>query len=166
MLLMNQAQRVLNNVDEVDASYAVVDMIKIQQLQDFTISMINTFGTAEKLKEANQVGDIVVQMLMNKNLINSHAQQSFVDILISATMMHNLFYDPSDFTTLFLARKTLTPFCEEAEIPQQVQDALFQTIESQLGEKTPVPLCKPAPNSPTELLALAIWFIKDYKPQV
>jgi uncharacterized protein (UPF0147 family) len=81
-------------------------------------------------------------------------------------LLHNLFYDSEDFTTLFKARQVLDPVAEEQKIPQEVRNALFQAIEAQLGDSTPVPLCRPAANSPTELLAWAVWFAKEYRPQV
>lgn len=170
-LLLTKSQRILNDVEielapEEISKYAVLNMIKIEPLNDFTVMCVNAYGSDEKLAEANKVGDIVIQMLMKKNLINQNAQQSFVDILLSAAILHNLFYDSEDITTLFKARQMLDPVAEEQNIPQEVRNALFQTIEAQLGEETPVPLCKPAVNSPTELFAWAVWFAKEYQPQV
>lgn len=170
-ILLTKAQRIINDVsvelapDEAN-KYTVLDMIKIDQLSDFTVMCINAYGSEEKLTEANKVGDITIQMLMKKNLINKNAQQSFVDIMLSAALLHNLFYDGEDLTTLFKARQILDPIAEEQNIPQEVRNALYQTIEAQLGEATPVPLCKPAPNSPTELFSWAVWFAKEYQPQV
>jgi hypothetical protein len=164
-ILLNKAQRVLNSEVAPEKKYRIIDMINVDQLNDFTVTAVNAFGTEEKLEDANKIGDVLVQMLYKRKLITQNAQQSFVDILLSAVLLHNLFYDAEDFTTLYKARKELASIAEDNEIPDQVQQALFQTIEAQLGEDMPVPTSRPIPNSPTELFAWAVWFVKEYEPQ-
>ena len=115
-----------------------------------------------KLKEANNVIEVVEQMLKKKKQISENNVQSFVVVIFAAGLLHNMFYDGS-ITSLFLAREKLEPLARKYNIPDNYIEALFQTIEAQLGEDTPVPQCKPIPNSPTELFAWACWFVKEYK---
>ena len=142
------------------------NIIKIEELAAFTIVCINRYGSEELLFEANRVASILVEMMNKRRLINPIAQQSFVDLLIASTLLHNLFFKQEDWTTLYKARHTLLPIAQEMGIAEQVTDAIFQTIESQMGDDSPVPASRPQPNSPTELFAWAIWFAKEYKPQV
>jgi hypothetical protein len=86
-LLLTKAQRIINDVSiemepDENSKYTVLNMIKIEQLNDFTVICINAYGSEEKLVEANRVGDIVVQMLMKKNLILKQGK-SKKEILIS-----------------------------------------------------------------------------------
>jgi hypothetical protein len=164
-------QRSLRTVDEEgkpisDSSHFIVDLIKVEEFHNFVVDMVNEFGTDTKLMEGNKIGDIVYKKLKSQNLINENINQAFVDVLLAASVLHNLFYEEGDLTTLFKARQVLGPIATEREVPQELQAMLFQTIEAQLGDSTPVPMCRPVPNSPTSTFADAIWFAKYYKPQV
>lgn len=153
--------------DELNTEkHVFFDMIIVPELRDFAADMINTYGSEEKLFEANKVADILVAMLKKKGLLKGTVQQSFIDVLIVSALLHNLFYDESDWTTLYIARSTIEPIARDGGIPQQVLDAIFQTIEAQLGDDTPVPTSRPQPNTPTELFTWAVWFAKEYKPQI
>jgi hypothetical protein len=152
--------------DRGDVKYRNLDLIAIDELAQFTVECLNRFGNEEDLQEANEVADVMVQMLRKKKILTETAHQSFVDVLLVSALLHNLFYEEDDWSSLFFARQGLLPVAEEMNINSTVTDAIFQTIEGQLGEDTPVPMCKPAPNSPTELFATAVWFVKEYAPQV
>jgi hypothetical protein len=74
-ILLTNAQRIINDVSielspDENSKYTVLNMIKIDQVNDFTVMCINAYGSEEKLAEANRVGDIVIQMLMKKKLIS------------------------------------------------------------------------------------------------
>ena len=149
------------------AHYKFIDMINIDQLHDFTVEMLNQHGTQENLEEANQVADVLIQLLKKKGLMDGQTHQSFIDVLLTSTMLHNLFTDKEDWTSLYNARYIMEPVArEEFKINKQVTDAIFQTIEAQLGDESPVPASRPQPNTPTELFAYCVWFIKEYQPQV
>jgi hypothetical protein len=151
--------------DRGDKEYLYLDMIKPVALHKFVISSINNNGTEEKLEEADKIADVLVQMLKKRLLITETNQQSIADILIAAAYIHNLFYDPQDWTSLYQARKILAPIAKADDMPQNVIDMLFSAVEAQMGESTPVAGSRPMPNHPNELLASAIWFIKEYTPQ-
>lgn len=139
-----------------------IDNIAIEQLKEFVIDSLEAHGNIEQLKKANKVADIITDLLVKKKLVNEHTHQSFVDVLISAAMLHNLFYKENDWTTVFHARRDLMPIAKKHKINEQVLEALFSTIEGQLGEDMPVKNCIPNPGTPTELFAYAVWFA-DYK---
>lgn len=139
-----------------------INAISIESLYDFIVDCYLQYGSMNKLKEANNVIEVVEQMLKKKKQISENNVQSFVVVIFAAGLLHNMFYDGS-ITSLFLAREKLEPLARKYNIPDNYIEALFQTIEAQLGEDTPVPQCKPIPNSPTELFAWACWFVKEYK---
>jgi hypothetical protein len=143
-----------------------LDLIKIRELHEFAIDCINMSGSEEKLEEANKVADVLVSLLKKKKLLTYSSQQSFIDVLLTSVFLHNLFYDKDDWRTLFDARKILEPIAKEKGITSQISDAIFQTVEAQLGDDSPLPLIKPPANSPTELFSYSIWFAKEYAPQV
>lgn len=141
-----------------------IDKIAVPEIKEFTEKALEEYNaSAEKIQEADQVAEILLGLLKKKKLITDNSHQSYVDVLISACLLHNLFYDPEDWTSLFWARRELTPLAAECGMNSQFRDAIFQTIESQLGEDTPVPNCKPVANSPTELFSYAIWFAKEHE---
>lgn len=147
----------------LDSKYGrYINAISIEGLYNFVVDCYLQYGDINKLKQANDVIEIVEAMLKKKKQISEHNVQSFVTVIFAAGLLHNMFYDGS-ITSLFMAREKLEPLAKKHNIPDNYIGALFQTIEAQLGEDTPVPQCKPIPNSPTELFAWACWFVKEYK---
>jgi len=132
-----------------------IDKITSADIQNFVTLSLNEFGSIEKLIEANQVANAVFQLLEKKKLATNIR---LVETLIASALLHNLFYDKDDWTTLFKARQILNTDM----ISPQISDAVFQTIEAQLGEDSPVLSIAPKPG-PTELFAIAIWTVKEYK---
>ena len=143
-----------------------VDFMQVPELKEFTQRALDEYGTEEKLTEGESVAHVILGLLRKKKMLTEQTHQSFVDVLVSAALLHNLFYDPQDWKTLFSARQKLLPVAQECGVGYNFYSAIFQTIESQLGEDTPVPNCKPIDNSPTELFTYAVWFVKEYDPSL
>ena len=140
-----------------------IEFMKIEELKEFTSKAIELYGSEEKTREADDVANIVKELLVQKKLLDEHTHQSFVDVLMASAMIHNLFYDEEDWLTLFKARKELMPVAKEMGINEQALSAVFHTVEGQLGERTPVAECIPKPGTPTELFAYAVWFNRYMK---
>ena len=49
---------------------------------------------------------------------------------------------------------------EFGPIPEQFREMIWDTIEGQLGDCTPMAKTKPSPNSPQDLFATAIWLTR------
>lgn len=137
-----------------------INSISIAGLYDFVKEAMLIYGDTNKLLVANQVTELTEKMLRKKKQINENGAQSFVEVIIVASLLHNMFYDGT-VSSLFLTREKLEPLARKHGIPDNYIDAIFQTIEAQLGDDTPVPQCKPIPNSPTELFAWACWFVDE-----
>ena len=137
--------------------------IKIIALRNFVEESLLKYGTIEKYKQANQVVDLLYKMLIKKKQIVNGVEQSFVDVLKVAGFIHNLFYN-NTVSSLFLAREKLLPLAKDKyKIPDNYINSIFQAVECQLGEDTPVPQCKPIPGTPTELFAWSCWLVKQKK---
>ena len=151
----------MENTVELD-TYRYINTLTIKELRSFVVAAIQKYSTTEKLVEANSVIDILMDMLKHKNQLNENGNQSFVEILVAAALLHNVFYDPKEFSTLFKARELLTDLAIEYNMPMNAYYPIFQTIEAQLGDKTPVPACLPVSNGPTELFSWALWIYHTY----
>jgi hypothetical protein len=136
--------------------------LKLPEIREFIIQSLVKHGTEEKLSDANKVTDVMIGMLKKMKQITEHGSQTFVEIMIAAALVHNLFYDGTA-SSLFKAREVLLPIAKEVGLPENGCDAIFQAIEAQLGNDTPVPTSKPIPGTPTELFAWSVWFVKEYK---
>ena len=143
-----------------------IDKIQIEPLRLFTEKAVTEFGSLSKLKKANKVADIVWQKFEYLGYITEQAQQQFVDITIAACILHNLFYNETDITTLLKHRIKLADIATELEIDIRLLSLVYEIIESQLGENHPVAKLKPTVNSPSYTFAEAVWQVNNYKSRV
>lgn len=146
---------------EFEEKYKYFDKISLEEIKNFTAYALSEYGSEEKLAKANKVAAVVIDLLKEKGLLNENANQVFVDVLIASCLMHNLFIEKNNWVSLFYARKTLEDKAEDFGVTKNLSDAVFQTIEAQMWDASPVPLIKPSPNTPTELLAIAVWIVNN-----
>lgn len=139
-----------------------IEKISDERIKDFVTKSISLYGDTNKLIRANQVAELMIAKFTKGKQYNpdSPQQQAWFELLLAATLLHNLFYD-STLTSLFMAREKLWAYGEEAGLPEQALEPIFQAIEGQLGEDTPVSLCKPGVNSPISVMADCCWFIEE-----
>lgn len=137
-----------------------INRIRIDTLQQFVKDSIQEHGSAQKLVTANRVCDTVIKMLEKQGQIQGGNEQSYIQAIVAAALIHNLFYDGT-FPSVFLARQELTSKATSLGIPSNYTDAIFQMVECQLGYDMPVPKCRPTPGHPEELFAWACWFIEE-----
>lgn len=161
---------IIKNIEEriedekVIAKHRNFDQLVIEEVKDFVEKAINMYGTEEKLEEANRVTDRLIATYKFRGLINSNVNQSFVDLQIAASLLHNLFYCEDDWRTLVNARYYLEAIREEIDMHPQAFDGICKSIECQLGNDTPVPDLRPNPNTPQELFADILFQEKTYLP--
>ena len=48
-------------------------------------------------------------------------------------------------------------------LPEQMREMVWDTIEGQLGDCTPMSKTKPSPNSPQDLFATSVWIVRNAK---
>ena len=149
------------------------DALKVQSVKDFVGKSLETYGSDDKFEVANKVAEVVYQMLAKRKLINEYTDQTFVDYMLASCLLHNLFVDSNkvltgeeSWTDVFVAREKLLPIADEVMLPNSAVEAIFSPIEGQLGPDMPVISSVPKPGTPTELIADAIWFVKEYKSEL
>lgn len=139
-----------------------VNHLKVSEIKDFIEYALTRYGTIEKLEEANKVLNVMIGMLKKKKQLRTLDEAAvWIDVVIAAGLIHNLFYDGS-ITSLFKAREVLTDKAKEYKVPDNAISAMFQTVECQLGDDTPIPGCIPVSSTPNELFAWSCWFVKEY----
>lgn len=139
-----------------------IDFILVDELKRLVEIALEKYGSKEKLIQANIVADMIIEKLTYDKLLSEQTHQTFVDIMVSAALLHNLFYKEEDWRTLFDAKFYLEPIAEELKINYQIIETLFHTIQGQLGAKTPITDCIPKPGTPTEMFANTVWTVKNY----
>ena len=136
-----------------------------EQLFELTTKALIAYGSKEKIMIAEQVIDIFIHMLYRKNQIQKNDISNlpaWVAVAIAAGYLHNLFYDGT-LTSLFKCRQEVSILAKELNVPVNGIAAMFQMIEGQLGDRTPVESCIPQDASPSGLFAWACWFVTEYK---
>ena len=72
-------------------------------------------------------------------------------------------------TSLFKAREEFDEVADMDElyeygaIPEQFREMVWDTIEGQLGDCTPMAKTKPSPNTPQDLFATAVYVVRNSK---
>ena len=136
-----------------------INNIQEESLKNFAIKAISDFSNPAKLEKANRLVDITIEMLKKRKQIkDGEPYQVWVEIIITAGLISNIFYDKEHLSTLFLAREKLLPIAKECKVPDNGAVAIFSAVEAQFGDDTPVEACRPAPGTPNELFAWAKWF--------
>lgn len=110
----------------------------------------------------NKVCEVLIDHLIRRGLLDTQAHQNFVDLLLTSAFLHNLYFDEEDVIfSILKARVELDSIAEEMGLPEQIREAIWQGVEEQLGDATPVKKLKPSPNTPQELLAECIFIAKN-----
>lgn len=149
--------------ENLSSQYDMIKMIKIGPLADLVIDILNKYSDEEKLHNANEVADLVVFLLRERNLLTDGVQQSFVDLLLSSCMLHNIITIKEDnWNEVYSIRNIVMEESKDHQIPLQALETICDTIEGQLGEKMPIKGSRPNPNTPGELFALAVAIINKY----
>ena len=150
-------QAMLYMIDQATENLAYPDV------KEFVKEALQTYGCWNQLMSAIQVENVLIDMMEKQKLIVPGSVTTLVEVMKAAALLHNLFYTDDYFwPDLFTARIELKPLADKYTIAEEIQNAVFQTIEAQLGQDMPVPLCRPTPATPTELFAWAVWFVKEY----
>jgi hypothetical protein len=138
-------------------------------LYEFTKSALMEYGNEELLADAEKVCDVLWKMLDNKGIYTPGQRQTVIDVLLAAGLLHNLFFNYKDYVSgasndweqLFIARKLMHQPGLDAGLSEEILNATFSAIESQLGAQTPLKSLKPSFGTPTENFATAMWIVYE-----
>ena len=121
-----------------------------------------------RMDHADRSIDILFTILEEKKIFDRTRKPyfSWVGILISAVYIYFAVKDrlkPDSFIELFEIRQNFVDNATKNGINPQTFDILCQAVEAANGNDG-VPNCKPIPGTPTELMALAIFFEQKILP--
>lgn len=155
-------QPALSNKED---SLRYFNFIIADELREFIAECYNKKGMAIEsaiLDYENKVAEIAIDMMIRKGLLSKDAHQGFVDVLLTSIFLHNLYFEEKNLVaSLFKARENLEPVAIKMGLHEQVIEAIFEGIEAQLGDATPIKKLKPSPNTPQSLLADSIFVARS-----
>lgn len=132
-----------------------------ERLKQFTVEALEKYGSLLKIKESEKVIKVMLAMFTKMKQTNEQNRPLWVEVLISAAYIHNLFYDGT-LASLVKARELLIPLIIKHDVPINAASMIFQAVEGQLGEDTPIEACQPKGDSPNRIFAWACWFVEEY----
>lgn len=146
-----------------------LNFIKIDDLRIFARECIQK-ANYTITEYDNKVAEIAMDLLIRKELLAPDNHQTYVDALLVAAMLHNIYFNEEEIcTSLFKAREEFDEIADMEElyefgaIPEQFREMVWDTIEGQLGDCTPMSKTKPSPNSPQDLFATAVYITRNAK---
>ena len=111
---------------------------------------------------------IVCDTLIKKGILGNDNHQTFVDVILAACMLHRTYWnDYNKVVSLVMPRNEFYAIGKSEELyeygplPGEVLEPIFQTIEAQLGELTPIQFCKPNCGSYQELFANCVSIVDN-----
>ena len=146
-----------------------LNFIKVNDLRTFTKECLKK-ANYEITEYENKVAEIAMDLLIRKDLLTPDNHQTYIDALLIAAILHNVYFDEEKMSTsLFKAREEFDEVADMDElyeygaIPEQFREMVWDTIEGQLGDCTPMAKTKPSPNSPQDLFATAVYVVRNSK---
>lgn len=146
-----------------------IEFIKMNDLRLFCIKCMEKANKAPS-EYNNNVAEFVLDLMIRKELLTPDNHQTYVDALLIAAQLFNIYYNSNnedEIQELFRARKEFDEIAdldcyEYGPIPEQFREMVWDTIEGQLGDCTPMAKTKPSPNTPQDLFATAVWMANRF----
>lgn len=146
-----------------------IDFIKVKDLRLFCEKCMEKANVVANPYN-NLVAEYVLDLMIRKELLTPENHQTYVDALLVAAQLFNTYYNElnrEDIHELFRARREFDEIAdldcyEYGPIPEQLREMVWDTIEGQLGDCTPMAKTKPSPNTPQDLFAMAIFMVNRH----
>ena len=145
-----------------------IEFIKMDDLRLFCTKCMEKANKEPSLLN-NKVAELMLDLMIRKELLTPDNHQTYVDALLIAAQLFNIYYNDNkdDVHELFRARREFDEIAdldcyEFGPLPEQFREMVWDTIEGQLGDCTPMSKTKPSPNTPQDLFATAVWMASKY----
>lgn len=145
-----------------------IEFIKMDDLRLFCTKCMEKANKEPSLLN-NKVAELMLDLMIRKELLTPDNHQTYVDALLIAAQLFNIYYNNNkdDVHELFRARREFDEIAdldcyEFGPLPEQFREMVWDTIEGQLGDCTPMSKTKPSPNTPQDLFATAVWMASKY----
>ena len=132
-----------------------------KNLKQFTAESLEKYGSLATIKESEEVIKVMLAMFTKMKQVNEQNRPIWIELLITAAYIHNLFYDGT-LESLVRTREKLMPLILKHQVPVNGAAMIFQAVEGQLGEDMPIESCQPRGDSPNRIFAWACWFVEEY----
>lgn len=146
-----------------DNNLRYLEFIEVDELKEFIHKCYEHADIYSKTdyEYENMLAKVLIDHLIRRGLIDNSSHQNFIDVLLAAVFLHNVYFDEERIIpSLVEARHNFEEIAKEF-MPEQVSEAIFDTIEGQLGDATPIKNLKPKPNSPGELFAECVFIVRN-----
>lgn len=148
--------------DETNINRYIDFISTTDDLKDFVRDCFTVAGK-EITEYENKVCEILLDSMIKKGLLDTDNHQIYVDTMLVSALLHNTYFDDEDILgTLFKPRDNFDSVADKYEIPEQFREAIWDGVEGQLGDMTPIAKIKPSPNTPQDLLANSIWIVRNF----
>lgn len=150
-----------------------IDFIKVPDLKLFCEKCIEKAN--KTITEYNHnVSEFMLDLMIRKELLTPDNHQTYVDALLIAAQLFDTYFDinnPEEVHQLFRARREFDEIAdldcyEYGPIPEQFREMVWDTIEGQLGDCTPMSKTKPSPNTPQDLFATAVFMVNRFNSRL
>ena len=110
--------------------------------------------------------ELILETLIQKNILTERVHSQAADLLIVSALLHNVYIDKEHLcTSMFKAREEFLPIAKENEefkvIPRELLEVIFETIEKQFGERSPLKEFIPTPGGINDLFANCVWLARE-----
>ena len=137
-----------------------LDSFENKPFKNFAETALRSYGSQEKFDEAVKVINVITALYTKKKIIADNVNPYFFELMKTAALIHNLFFDGS-WLSCFMARNKLYDSAVSAGIQREHIEHIFTIVEGQLGVDMPVAGVRPNPNSPVDDFALCCWIVKE-----
>lgn len=138
---------------------------EVKNILIFFISDMN-FDPSILENKVNKTMDFVMQFLIDGGQYKEGQPQTWIDVLIAAAYLYYATWEKEKpVSSLYKIRDLVIQYKDMEEIKNcnpSMLNVLCDTIESCRGIRTKVQKCIPAPNSPAQVLADAIWYTERF----
>lgn len=139
------------------------NFIKNENVKKFVSDCMH-YADYEITDYENKIAEIMLDTLIKKELISADNHQALVDMLLAATFLHNIYFDEENIApSLMMARNNFDFIADRYEMPESFREPIWDAIEGQLGDLTPMLKTKPSPNTPQDLFATCVWIVRNTK---
>lgn len=140
-----------------------INFIKVEDMRNFVKDCIE-YANYEVTDYEHKVAEVLLDTMIKKELLSPSNHQNVTDMLLAGAYLHNIYFDENNISvSLFRARAEFDHIADKYEFPEMVREMVWDAIEGQLGELTPISKVKPSPNTPQEMLANCIWIVRNCK---
>jgi hypothetical protein len=150
-----------------------------KEFVSFIKDVHSVYYTSTDTKAMHAIGATLemIDRLKSLKLISDQINNKQCDMAITACMIHNVFFDRITYLLLeesecnmekslvceriFAARFKLNEIVQKhinEYTPPLAFDYVFEIVEAQLGEDTPIQRCRPVQGQPTQILAEVLWW--------